>query len=204
MAETEQSDTSPITIKKYANRRLYNTETSSYVTLDHLADLVRKGRDFIVKDAKTGEDLTRSVLTQIIFELESHGQTLLPVPFLRQLIGFYGDRMQSMVPGYLQCSMEAFTRNQEQLHEAFGTNLDPARAMSAFEDMARQNMAFMENAMRMFTPFGAATDDSDAPVGGGRSSAMAADDSGSERRIETLEQQLAAIHAQLDAMRKDG
>jgi len=201
MAETEQTDESPIVIKKYANRRLYNTETSSYVTLDHLADLVRKGRDFVVKDARSGEDITRSVLTQIIFELESQGQTLLPVPFLRQLIGFYGDRMQSMVPGYLQCSMEAFARNQEEIREAFEANLDPARAMSVFEDMTRQNMAFMENAMRMFSPFGGEAGERE-PAGGGAEGG-AARDSGSDSRIETLEQQLAAMQAQLDAMRKD-
>ena len=107
----------PITIKKYANRRLYNTAKSSYVTLEHLAQMVRDGQDFVVYDAKTGEDITRSVLTQIIFEEEAKGQNMLPISFLRQLIRLYGDSLQGVVPGYLEASMEAFGRNQEQLRE---------------------------------------------------------------------------------------
>ena len=145
----------PVVIKKYANRRLYNTATSAYVTLDHLSQMVKDKTDFVVYDAKTGDDITRSVLTQIIFEEESKGgQTLLPIPFLRQLISFYGDSLQGVVPQYLEMSMTQFARNQEQmrryLQNAFGFN-----PFQQFESMGKQNMAMFENAMRMFNPFGA-------------------------------------------------
>jgi polyhydroxyalkanoate synthesis repressor PhaR len=144
----------PVVIKKYANRRLYNTATSAYVTLDHLSQMVKDKTDFVVYDAKTGEDITRSVLTQIIVEEESKGgQTLLPIPFLRQLISFYGDSLQGVVPQYLEMSMTQFARNQEQmrtyLQNAFGFN-----PFQQFESMGKQNMAMFENAMRMFNPFG--------------------------------------------------
>src|SRR5499425_3006134 len=144
----------PVVIKKYANRRLYNTATSAYVTLDHLAQMVKDKTDFVVYDAKTGEDITRSVLTQIIVEEESKGgQTLLPIPFLRQWISFYGDSLQGIVPQYLEMSMTQFARNQEQmrsyLQNAFGFN-----PFQQFESMGKQNMAMFENAMRMFNPFG--------------------------------------------------
>ena len=145
----------PVVIKKYANRRLYNTSTSAYVTLDHLSQMVKDKTDFVVYDAKTGEEITRSVLTQIIFEEESKGgQTLLPIPFLRQLISFYGDSLQGVVPQYLEMSMSTFARNQEQmrsyLQNAFGFN-----PFQQFETMGKQNMAMFENAMRLFNPFGA-------------------------------------------------
>lgn len=144
----------PVVIKKYANRRLYNTATSAYVTLDHLAQMVKDKTDFVVYDAKTGEEITRSVLTQIIFEEESKsGQNLLPIPFLRQLISFYGDSLQGVVPQYLEMSMAQFSRNQEQmrryLQNAFGFN-----PFQQFEAMGKQNMAMFEQAMRMFNPFG--------------------------------------------------
>ena len=143
----------PVVIKKYANRRLYNTATSAYVTLDHLATMVKEKTDFVVYDAKTGDDITRSVLTQIIVEEESKGgQTLLPIPFLRQLISFYGDSLQGVVPQYLEMSMSQFARNQEQmrkyLQNAFGFN-----PFQQFEAMGKQNMAMFEKAMRMFNPF---------------------------------------------------
>ena len=143
----------PVVIKKYANRRLYNTATSAYVTLDHLAQMLKEKTDFVVYDAKTGDDITRSVLTQIIFEEESKGgQTLLPIPFLRQLISFYGDSLQGVVPQYLEMSMAQFARNQEQmrryLQNAFGFN-----PFQQFETMGKQNMAMFEQAMRMFNPF---------------------------------------------------
>ena len=146
----------PVVIKKYANRRLYNTATSAYVTLDHLSQMVKDKTDFVVYDAKTGEEITRSVLTQIIVEEESKGgQTLLPIPFLRQLISFYGDSLQGVVPQYLEMSMTQFARNQEQMRDymknAFGFN-----PFQQFESMGKQNMAMFENAMRMFNPFGAA------------------------------------------------
>ncbi|MGE0574992.1 MAG: polyhydroxyalkanoate synthesis repressor PhaR [Reyranella sp.] len=143
----------PVVIKKYANRRLYNTATSAYVTLDHLSQMVKDKTDFVVYDAKTGDDITRSVLTQIIFEEESKsGQNLLPIPFLRQLISFYGDSLQGVVPQYLEMSMTQFARNQEQMRRymqnAFGFN-----PFQQFETMGKQNMAMFEKAMRMFNPF---------------------------------------------------
>jgi polyhydroxyalkanoate synthesis repressor PhaR len=143
----------PVTIKKYANRRLYNTGTSSYVTLEDLASMVKAGEDFVVYDAKTGEDITRSVLAQIIFEQENkEGQNLLPINFLRQLIRFYGDSMQMLVPRYLEASIESLTREQEkfrqQLTQAFG-----ATAFGPLEDQVRRNMEMFQRAFAMFTPF---------------------------------------------------
>lgn len=154
----------PVVIKKYANRRLYNTATSAYVTLDHLSQMVKDKTDFVVYDAKTGDEITRSVLTQIIFEEESKGgQTLLPIPFLRQLISFYGDSLQGVVPQYLEMSMTQFARNQDQMRRymqnAFGFN-----PFQQFESMGKQNMAMFENAMRMFNPFGT-TPNGQAPNG---------------------------------------
>jgi len=144
----------PVVIKKYANRRLYNTATSAYVTLDHLSQMVKDKTDFVVYDAKTGDDITRAVLTQIIVEEESKGgQTLLPISFLRQLISFYGDSLQGVVPQYLEMSMTQFAQNQEQMRRymqnAFGFN-----PFQQFESMGKQNMAMFEQAMRMFNPFG--------------------------------------------------
>ena len=143
----------PVVIKKYANRRLYNTSTSAYVTLEHLSQMVKDKTDFVVYDAKTGDEITRSVLTQIIFEEESKGgQTLLPIPFLRQLISFYGDSLQGVVPQYLEMSMAQFARNQEQMRgymqNAFGFN-----PFQQFETMGKQNMAMFEKAMQVFNPF---------------------------------------------------
>jgi len=143
-----------VTIKKYANRRLYNTATSSYVTLDHLCQMVKDNVDFVVYDAKTGEDITRAVLTQIIVEEENKGQNLLPINFLRQLIGFYGDNLQMVVPRYLETAMSTFADNQERMRtymqEAFG-GLFP---FTKFEDMTKTNLAMFEQAMKMFTPLG--------------------------------------------------
>ncbi|HVH48451.1 MAG TPA: polyhydroxyalkanoate synthesis repressor PhaR [Sphingomicrobium sp.] len=133
-----------VTIKKYANRRLYDTESSAYITLDRLAAMVREGREFEVVDAKTGEDLTRAVLTQIIVDEEARGSTMLPVNFLRQLIGLYGNSMQGMVPQYLEAAMDAFQRNQTAIRDAFGGN--------AFADIAKRNMAMFEDAAQAFVP----------------------------------------------------
>lgn len=189
----------PIVIKKYANRRLYNTESSTYVTLDHLAELVKEDRNFVVRDAKTGEDITRSVLTQIIFEQENKGQTLLPVPFLRQLISFYGDGLQAMVPGYLQSSMEAFTRNQEQIRTAFQQSLSPGQALAVFDEMTRQNMTLFQRTMEMFTPFSnnrGPEQGQDAPAGERPTPPSAGD-----AKIEALEERLASMQRQLDDLR---
>lgn len=143
----------PVTIKKYANRRLYNTETSSYITLDHLAAMTREGRDFKVVDAKTEEDITHNILTQIIMEEESRGQTMLPVNFLRQLISMYGDSMQAMVPGYLDASMDSFRRNQEQFKSAVeGAFANSPFANTPFAELAKRNMAMFEAAAQAFKP----------------------------------------------------
>jgi polyhydroxyalkanoate synthesis repressor PhaR len=172
MPETKTEE--PITIKKYANRRLYNTGTSTYVTLEDLAGMVKSGEDFVVYDAKTGEDITRSVLTQIIFEQENkEGQNLLPIAFLRQLIRFYGDSMQMLVPRYLEVSIESLTREQakfrEQLTQAFGVS-----PFGALEDQVRRNMEMFERAFAMFTPFarresqgGSAVSEADKPLSKG-------------------------------------
>ena len=147
MKKTAAGD-GPVIIKKYANRRLYNTESSSYITLDHLAAMTREGRDFKVVDAKSDEDITHNVLTQIIMEEEQRGQTMLPVSFLRQLISMYGDSMQAMVPGYLEASMESFRRNQEQFKSA----VEGAFANSPFAELAKRNMAMFEAATQAFKP----------------------------------------------------
>ena len=153
MSETITKTAEPVTIKKYANRRLYNTGTSTYVTLEDLAAMVKSGEDFVVYDAKTGEDITRSVLTQIIFEQENkEGQNLLPIAFLRQLIRFYGDSMQMLVPRYLEVSIESLTREQEkfrqQMAQAFGVG-----AFTSLEEQVRRNMEMFERAFAMFAPF---------------------------------------------------
>lgn len=148
-----------VVIKKYANRRLYNTETSTYVTLDDLAQMVRSDRDFVVYDAKTGDDLTHSVLTQIIVDQEgrSGGQTLLPIPFLRQLIRFYDDSIGRMVPSYLQFSLETLAKEQERFRSQFANAFgNPAAAFEAYQEQARKNMQIFEQAMQMWTPFGTA------------------------------------------------
>ncbi|HEX3984406.1 MAG TPA: polyhydroxyalkanoate synthesis repressor PhaR [Acidisoma sp.] len=188
-----------VVIKKYANRRLYNTKTSSYVTLDHLCEMVKEGTEFEVKDARTGEDITRSVLTQIIFEEEAKGQNLLPIRFLRQLIGFYGDSLQAFVPGYLDMSMENFTRQQEDMRsrmaQAFGAG------PQALEAMTRQNLALFEKTMRMFSPFGAAMGRENEPQqprspgnGAAEPKAASADDVNElKSEIETMRRQLAEL-----------
>jgi len=152
IGDTENGVPAPVIVKKYANRRLYNTESSSYITLENLAEMVRKDRDFVVYDAKSGEDITRSVLTQIIVEEEGKGNAMLPTNFLRQLIGFYGDNVQSVVPRYLDQAMSSFARQQETMRAAMqktvGAFLPPG-----MEDVGRKNMEMMERAMTLFTPF---------------------------------------------------
>jgi polyhydroxyalkanoate synthesis repressor PhaR len=142
----------PVIVKKYANRRLYNTESSSYITLENLADMVREDRDFVVYDAKSGEDITRSVLTQIIVEEEGKGKAMLPTNFLRQLIGFYGNNMQSVVPRYLEQAMSSFARQQENIREAMQKTISPFLP-PGMEDVGRKNLEMMERAMTLFTPF---------------------------------------------------
>ena len=156
-ADSSADKKDPVVIKKYANRRLYNTETSTYVTLEHLAAMVRSERDFVVYDAKSGDDLTHAVLTQIIVEQESRAgtQTLLPVPFLRQLIRFYGDTMERLVPSYLQVSLDTLTKEQDRFRKQFTTAFTPQGAFDAYQEQARKNLAMFEQAMTMFTPFNA-------------------------------------------------
>lgn len=200
MAADGQSGGEPITIKKYANRRLYNTATSSYVTLDDLCHMVKDDKDFVVFDAKSGEDITRSVLTQIIVEEESKGTNLLPIGFLRQLIGFYGDSLQSLVPRYLDHSMMSFASNQEQMRSYMQNAFDGIFPFGSLEDMSKQNMALVEQAMRMFSPFGeekgaaaAAAAPKDAPA---ETKAAPSDDSKLDelkRQIEALQQQVASL-----------
>lgn len=189
----------PVTIKKYANRRLYNTATSSYVTLDHLCQMVKQGTDFVVYDAKTGDDITRSVLTQIIVEEESKGQNLLPISFLRQLIGFYGDSLGGLVPRYLEYSMQSFSRNEEQMRQYMQHALDGLFPFNPFEEVGKQNMAFFESAMKMFTPFYADKGEAEGQPGRGEQPP------GSP--IDDLQARLNAMQAQLDQLtgaKKDG
>ncbi len=180
-----ESDAPPVVVKKYANRRLYNTESSSYITLENLAEMVRDRRDFVVYDAKTGEDITRGVLTQIIVEEESKGRAMLPTTFLRQLIGFYGDNMQALVPRYLEQAMAGFARQQEQMHRAMQQTLTPFMPFG-IEEVGRQNLAMMERAMSLFAPF---RRDSDPAPG--------APDA------PTHDQELDALRAEVKALREE-
>lgn len=197
-----------VVIKKYANRRLYNTETSTYVTLDDLATMVRSDRDFVVYDAKTGDDLTHSVLTQIIVEQENRqgGQTLLPVPFLRQLIRFYDDSIGRMVPGYLQFSLENLAKEQEKFRAQFANAFaNPAAAFEAYQDMARKNMAMFEQALSMWSPFTGmqgAPKRPDQP--GGEKKGEAAEASKKETsEIGELKAQLASMQQKIDKLSGD-
>jgi polyhydroxyalkanoate synthesis repressor PhaR len=182
-----------IVIKKYANRRLYNTATSSYVTLDYLADMVKNGQEFVVYDAKTGEDITHSVLTQIIFEEENKGQNLLPIQFLRQLIKFYGDNLQAFVPSYLEMSMDAFARNQERLRGQMRDTFGQAPGYQMFEDMARQNMALFDQAMKMFAPRGGFYPGARGPA--------TSDEAASE--MQSLKDEVAELKRQLSKLDKE-
>jgi len=198
MARKKRAPGEPITIKKYANRRLYNTETSSYVTLDHLAAMIKEGEDFVVHDAKSGEDLTRSVLTQIIFEKETHDDNMLPIAFLRQLIKFYGDSMQAMVPSYLESTMEVLNRHKEQLHLAFG-GTDNGNFMPLFEEMTRQNMAFFEQTMQMFAQT-ASKDTVKSASTATQNDDTSAPSSPEDDKIEELQAQLTALKKQVDSL----
>ena len=187
------NEAEPTIIKKYANRRLYNTGSSTYVTLEDLAQMVKAGEEFVVQDAKTGENITRSVLTQIIFDQEAkEGQNLLPIAFLRQLIQFYGDSMQSMVPSYLEHSMNTFAREQEKMREqmaqAFG-------GIPAMEDQVRRNMEMFQNAMNMFIPFGA-----QAAASGGEETKPQAESQEESQELSKLKDQIAEMQKKLDRM----
>ena len=187
----------PTIIKKYANRRLYHTGTSTYVTLDDLAKMVKSGEDFVLTDAKTGEDITRSVLGQIIFEQEgSGGQPLLPIAFLRQLIRFYGDQMQTLLPTYLESSLSAFTRNQDKLRDQMARALS-GDALGVMEEQTRRNMEMFSEAMRMWMPFAPGG----ANSGGANSGAQSpAKPEASEKEIDALRRQLSEMQKTLDTI----
>ncbi|MDP3172805.1 MAG: polyhydroxyalkanoate synthesis repressor PhaR [Phenylobacterium sp.] len=208
MAETPEDGAKPngerVVIKKYANRRLYNTASSSYVTLEHLSEMVKQGVDFVVYDAKTNEEITRTVLTQIIFEEESQGQSLLPIQFLRQLIGFYGNSMQSFLPSYLEMSLASFTQQQERLRSQF-TGLTPGIAPggAALEEQIRQNMALFDRAMKMFSPFaytrpgeGPAAPRTDTPAPAAPAAAA------SDEALEDLRKRMEEMQSQIEKLAK--
>jgi polyhydroxyalkanoate synthesis repressor PhaR len=189
-----------VIIKKYANRRLYNTSTSAYVTLEDLADMVKKGVDFIVHDAKTGEDITRSVLTQIIFEQESKGHNLLPIKFLRQLIRFYGDQMQALIPSYLEMSIEQLTREQQrfrdQLLNSFGVSPEPFKQL---DEQVKKNFAMFEDAMKLFNPFAAAaTNEARSEPPGPPERERTSSSSSSE--LKAMQEQLREMQRKLESL----
>jgi polyhydroxyalkanoate synthesis repressor PhaR len=204
------NDKTPITIKKYANRRLYNTGTSTYVTLEDLAVMVKKGEDFVVYDAKSGEDITRPVLAQIIFEQEGKdGQSLLPITFLRQLIRFYGDSMQMLVPSYLEYSIGNLTSHQQKFRDQIksamgGKELPGGQMFGALEEQARANMAMFSQALGMFNPF--------VPKATGGAAQAATSESGEEPAptapgmpdIDVLKKQLADMQAQIESLSRKG
>ena len=188
----------PTVIKKYANRRLYNTGTSTYVTLEDLAEMVKRGEEFEVEDAKSGDDLTHGVLTQIIFELEhKNGETMLPIPFLRQIIGLYGDQMQTLVPSFLEQSMANFTREQERMRSEmaglFTQNpievMKSGQAVKMVESQVRRNMDMFQEAMRMMLPFG-------APAPAEAKTAEPED----KAELSQLRDQISAMQRKLDTM----
>jgi polyhydroxyalkanoate synthesis repressor PhaR len=189
----KNADRPPVVVKKYANRRLYNTESSSYITLDNLAEMVRQGRHFVVYDAKTGEDITRSVLTQIIVEEEGKGRAMLPTGFLRQLIGFYGDSMQGLVPNYLEKAMEVFAQQQEQVRATVQQTV--GNLFPGMEEVSRQNLAMMERAMSMFAPFYRAP----GPAAPPSAPAVAPEECKAE---ETAAEEIAALRAEVERLRQ--
>ncbi|MCY4479418.1 MAG: polyhydroxyalkanoate synthesis repressor PhaR [Rhodospirillales bacterium] len=194
MAATDQADEAvqaTVTIKKYANRRLYNTATSSYVTLENLCDMVRNGEDFVVCDAKSGEDITRQVLTQIIVEQEAKGQKMLPLSFLRQLIQLYGDNVQAFVPRYLELTMETFARNRGDLHERMNDSFGGMFPVDEFQAMAERNMALMQRTMEMFSGF---------PAGERREEPKSDGDGDESGDVGAVLDRLDKMQAQLDAL----
>lgn len=212
---TKRGENDKVVIKKYANRRLYNTATSSYVTLDNLSDMVRDGVDFVVYDAKSGDDITRGVLAQIIFEEESRGgQNLLPIQFLRQLISFYGDSMQNLLPTYLEMSLDGFAKQQEKFRSQFSNTFGGAPGLGYFDEQVKQNLAMFDRAMRMFSPFSFAAGATGGAAGSGAMGATtgglapepeATPASGADTdQVEALRQQVEAMKAQIDQLAKKG
>lgn len=203
MADGEAKE--PITIKKYANRRLYNTATSSYVTLDDLAGMVKAGDDFTVVDAKTGDDITRSVLTQIIFEEENKGgHTMLPISFLRQLIRFYGDSLQTVVPNYLDHSMRAFAQNQERMRDYMKGAMGGMFPFGAWDEIGKQNAAMFERAMDMLVPFGGGQPGSTANGAAEHGKPPSDSEGGPDKEVlEALKSQLETLQKQVETLSRD-
>lgn len=196
MAEAKKAEQSePITIKKYANRRLYNTATSSYVTLDHLCQMVKEGVDFAVYDAKSGEDITRTVLTQIIVEEEAKGENLLPITFLRQLISLYGDNMQWIVPRYLDHMMSSFATNQDRMRQAVQETFGGMFPFASLEEVSKQNMALFESAMKAFSPFPA-----DSQADANQDGATAKPGNANSEALQKLKAQMDALQHQLETL----
>ena len=202
-ARTARGGVGPITIKKYANRRLYNTATSSYVTLDHLCQMVKDDMDFVVYDAKSGEDITRPVLTQIIVEEESKGQNLLPINFLRQLISFYGDNLQWVLPSYLEHMMSSFATNQDQMRKHVNESFGGMFPFNNLEEMGKQNLALFERtmgAMNMFSPFGQETTNQETTNQDGSDNQTAMPDKPDEDTLSQLKEQVDQLQKQLNAI----
>ncbi len=208
--EPERGETRVAIVKKYANRRLYNTETSSYVTLEELSRMTREGREFVVYDAKTGEDITRSVLTQIILEEDSKGRNLLPIGFLRHLISFYDDSLKTLLPRYLELSMENFARHQDQMRSYMEQTFGRFFPVKQFEELTRQNLALFQQAASIFNPF-AAEPPKARPEGGaesGEGEERTAEESGAEARalgeeVRQLRQQMEMLQRQIDALTRN-
>jgi len=201
MSEAEQPGSAAngdkVIIKKYANRRLYNTRSSAYVTLEHLSEMVKEGVDFVVYDAKTNEDITRSVLTQIIFDEEARGPNLLPIQFLRQLIRFYGDSMQAFVPSYLELSLDGFTRQQERMRGQVAGALGSAPGIGFLEEQVRQNLVLFDRAMKMFSPFAFAKPEDEAAAQPAAAAAPPPAKAETDTSLDDLKQRIEEMQAQI-------
>ncbi|HXQ49512.1 MAG TPA: polyhydroxyalkanoate synthesis repressor PhaR [Stellaceae bacterium] len=193
MAEKSVVEAQPIVIKKYANRRLYNTSTSSYVTLEDLSRMVKAGNEFVVFDAKTGDEITRAVLTQIIVEEEQKGQNLLPISFLRQLISLYGDSMQWLVPRYLEHAMGTFARNQDQMRKSLQDAFGGLFPFGPLEEMGKQNLALFEKTMKMFAPF-------PGGIGDKTRTDKGAEEGASEATLDELKQRINLLQQQIEQL----
>ena len=191
-----------VVIKKYANRRLYNTATSTYVTLEDLAQMVRQGTEFVVYDAKTNDDLTRQILTQIIFEEESRGEALLPVQFLRQLIGFYGNSMQSVLPSYLEMSLDSFSRQQEQMRAQFSRTLAQAPGGGLMEEAVRQNLAMFERAMQMWPGMGGIGRAQEAPAEPAAEPSPTPPAAAADTTLDDMKRQMEEMRVQIERLAK--
>ena len=199
MADKKAGAGDTVVIKKYANRRLYNTATSAYVTLEDLAKMVRDGTEFVVFDAKTNDDLTRQILTQIIFEEESRGEALLPVQFLRQLIGFYGGQMQGVLPSYLEMSLDSFSRQQEQMRGQFSKAFGAAPGAGILDEAVKRNMALFTDAMKMWPGFNALN-----PGGQNPAAAPEARPAPAADPLAEMRRQMDEMRSQLDKLSKGG